>query len=156
MARFNFSLRQLLIAITFIAISLSTLVWFARHWPDLFVYALVSSCSIGIFGLVIIFLAAVKLFSVYTWDDTDDRKRKRPAPKPPAPYRKRLAQFCECDESDVMLDRPKLSSMPFKTFTSIGPYIGPKPSKVIRYLLHHIRLLVGRHDSEQGNRTAEP
>jgi len=85
-----------------------------------------------------------------------DQKRKRPDPQPPAPYRKRLAQFCECDEADVMLDRPKFSSMPFKIFTSIGPYIGPKPSRVIRYLLHHIRHLVGRPDSGQGNQTTEP
>jgi len=50
-----------------------------------------------------------------------------------------------------VLVRPKFCPMPFKTFTFIVSYIGPKPSKLIRYLLYHIRLLVGRPNPEQGN-----
>ena len=79
-------------------------------------------------------------------------RRRRPEPEPPLPYRQRLAQFCDCDESDVMQNRPNTSSMPLRILTSIGPYIGPKSSKLIQYLLHRIRYLVGRSEAGRGGR----
>ena len=74
MTKFNFSLRQLLVTVTFIAILLSTLVWLARHSPSFFVFAFLFTLPIVLLGLGVIFLAAIMLFSVYTSDDTDERK----------------------------------------------------------------------------------
>ena len=81
------------------------------------------------------------------FDGIDTSGPKRPEPLPPAPYRKRLANFCDCDESDVMLNEHRSSSMPFRIFTSIGPYIGPKSTKLIHYFLHRIRHLVRHSDA---------
>ena len=63
-------------------------------------------------------------------------------PQPPAPFRQRLAAYAKCDESEVMVNQPKHSSMQFRIFAPIGPYVGPKPVWFIRLLLTRIHRLV--------------
>ena len=67
---------------------------------------------------------------------------ERPQPNPPEPFRKRLASYLDCDESAVMVDDPKRSRMHLRVLGPIGPYIGPKPSQFIRFVLHRIHRLV--------------
>jgi len=74
MARLNFSLRQMFLAVTFMSIVLGGLVWVAQHSPEILIYALLFSCSIGLVGLGVVALSIVMLFSVYTSDDTGERK----------------------------------------------------------------------------------
>ena len=68
---------------------------------------------------------------------------ERPEPKPPAPFRKRLASFVGCEESDVMRHHPNQSSMPLRIFAPIGPYIGAKATWFVRWILIRIRQAVG-------------
>ncbi len=69
---------------------------------------------------------------------------KRPEPKPPEPFRQRLATFVNCDESEVMLNKPWHSKMPLLILAPIGPYIGTKSKWFIRFILARIHRLV-RH-----------
>ena len=73
MTRFSFSLRQMLFTVTFIAAMLGVLVWIAQHSPEIFVYATLFSCPIGLLGFGIVIFAAVMLLSVYTSEATDER-----------------------------------------------------------------------------------
>ena len=80
-------------------------------------------------------------------ETSEDRNRRGFIPRlkhrePPPPFRSRLAEYCDTNESEVMQDHPQESSMPFRQFTLIGPYIGAKPAKLIRYLLERIRACI--------------
>ena len=69
-------------------------------------------------------------------------KCDRPIPKPPDPFRQRLASYLGRDESEVMLPDASRSTMPLRVFTTIGPYRGPKSRWLIRFLLTRIHRIV--------------
>ena len=72
--RFSFNLRQMFYAVTLMSIALGATVWLARHLPKAFLFAFIFSCPIGLSGFGVVILAAVMLFSVYTSDNTTERK----------------------------------------------------------------------------------
>ena len=66
-----------------------------------------------------------------------------PAPTPPRPFEKRLAQFLHCDLKE--LDTPRderRSKMIFWSVVPLGPGRGPKPAWLIRQILQRIHRLV--------------
>ena len=65
-------------------------------------------------------------------------KCQRPEPVPPNPFRQRLAEFVQCDESEVMRSQAKQSKMSLQISTPIGPYVGPKSTGMIRRILTRI------------------
>lgn len=66
-----------------------------------------------------------------------------PLPVPPVPFRRRLAAFLNCDESNVMTDTENYrSNMPFRIFGLVGPYLGAKSIGKIRYHLKRIHQAV--------------
>ena len=74
MTRFSFSLRQLLFVVTLLAVALGALVWLAQYFPEIFFYATMFSCAVGLLGFGIVVFAAVLLFTVYVSDNTNERK----------------------------------------------------------------------------------
>ena len=64
----------MLVAVTFVSIVLGALVWIAQISPETFFYAFVFTSSIGIFGVGVIALSTVMLFSVYASNDSRERK----------------------------------------------------------------------------------
>ncbi len=74
MGRFQFNTRQLLAALTLFCVALAFLTWLARHCPEVFIFAFVGSCSIGLFGVGIVVLAALIALSVWASEERSDRK----------------------------------------------------------------------------------
>ena len=73
------------------------------------------------------------------------RIKRDVAPHAPADFRQRLAQYLDCNETDLVNHRPAAkSSMTFWAASKSFDGLAPKSSRYIRFILRQIRRLVAR------------
>ena len=70
----QFTIRQLLITLTFVCVAFGLLTWLARNIPEVFFFACLGSFAIGLLGACVVILAGMITLSVYAAPETEERK----------------------------------------------------------------------------------
>ena len=129
----------------FLVLILFVLVWLTGFALEIVFLALLIVMFVALHVFpgphVVILLSSGKPAKQSSTDQAD--RVPTPAPPPPTPFKKRLAQFLKCDEN--ALDKRRAdrgSKMKYWSAVSFGPRHDPKPTWWIRGILKRIHKLV--------------
>lgn len=75
MSSWQFSIKHLLILLTFIGVSIATLRILVTHFPWMFYWFLLWATTIGLLGVGILAFSAILTVSVYMNPDTKDKRQ---------------------------------------------------------------------------------